>query len=258
MDIAQFKNRHKQEQPTTKIPFYKKLSRQKWFKILRPILIIGLFLLAIYILTILGIFQIKKIEHPKNLQYVTNWEQSTNQYLGQGYFSLDLEELKQSIKDNNGYVKEITAQKIFPNTIHLQIQEHIPTYTLEYKDICYIFCSEGELLESKEEYNECAIEKGIVLSTDENIIADNKLIFDTQIVDITKVLKEFAFETKNILVDQDLLTFSDGPREISIEGANNFDSQIAKLYLILEKVNTEGIEYKTLDMRFERPVMEIL
>jgi hypothetical protein len=44
---------------------------------------------------------------------------------------------------------------------------------------------------------------------------------------------------------------------VTIECSEGFDDQLAKLYLVLEKANIEGIEYKTVDMRFERPVMEL-
>ncbi|MCD4811824.1 FtsQ-type POTRA domain-containing protein [bacterium] len=259
MDIAQFKNRHKDKEETTlKISFYKKLSRKKWFKILKPFIIILIIILTITLLTWLGVFQIKKIEHSKELQYVTNLSEATDKYLGEGYFSLDLKELKQEIFEVNGYVKDVDAQKIFPNSITLTIEEYNPMYYLEYGENCYIFSQEGLILEKESEYEVCNLENGIQLSTSQNIVADKRLIFDSEISQVVQVLEEFVWEISTIEVDEDVLRISDGPREIVIESANSFDEQLAKLYLILEKVNIESIEYKYLDMRFERPVMELL
>lgn len=257
MDITSFKNRNNNEQPTVKIPLYKKLCRQKWFKILKPFLIVGIIILTIYILTIIGIFQIKKIEHPKNLQYVTNWEQATNSYLGQGYFSLDLENLREDIRNINGYVKDITAEKIFPNKILLYITEHIPQYYWEYKEECKIFSTEGILLNSSNEYEKCEVEKGIKIMSNDNILADNHLIYDTEIPQLITILEEFSWDIQSITIEKSILTIKGENTTVIIECSDGFDEQIAKLYLVLEKANIDSIQYKSIDMRFERPVMEI-
>jgi hypothetical protein len=258
MEIAQFKNRNKEKDETlVKIPITKKIARHRLFKILKPIIPILLFILTIYILTIVGVFKIKTIEHKKNLQYVTNWEQATNPYLGKGYFSLNLDDLNRDIKNINGYVKNVQSQKIFPNKIDLKIEEYTPKYYLEYKDTCYIFSKEGVVLDEDVEYNECTLEQGIKLTSDYNIIADQKLIFDTEIYETVQILEKFTMNILSIQIREDVLTISDGEKEIILESANNFDDQIAKLYLVLEKTNLEGFEYEVLDLRFQRPVMEL-
>jgi cell division septal protein FtsQ len=258
MDIAQFKNRKQsQTEETVKIPITKKISRHRLFKILKPLIPILLLILTITILTWLGVFKIKTIQHIKNLQYVTNWDIATNPYLGQGYFSLNLENLKDDIKKINGYVKEIQAQKIFPNKIDLKIEEYIPKYYLEYKETCYIFSQEGIVLEQKNDYIECNLENGIQLLSNQNIIADNRLIYDTEISKTVKILEEFTLNISKINIEEDVLRFSDDKREIILESVSDFDAQLSKLYLVLEKVNLERIEYSSLDMRFQRPVMEL-
>ncbi|MCD4756255.1 FtsQ-type POTRA domain-containing protein [bacterium] len=259
MDIAQFKNRHNdKEEITLKISFLKKLSRKKWFKVLKPFIPIIIIILLALILTWLGILRIKKIEHRNELKYVTNWEEATAFYLGEGYFTLDLDELRQDVYEVNGYVKKVSAQKIFPNTIRLDIKEYLPWYYLEYKENCYIFSQEGLILEKEAEYDVCNLGNGIQLVSDQNIMAEGKLIFDTEIYQVVKVLEEFVWEVSIIHIDEDVLRISDGEREIVIESANEFKEQLGKLYLVLEKVNIESIEYKYIDVRFERPVMELL
>ncbi|HCC68035.1 TPA: hypothetical protein DEP90_02420 [Patescibacteria group bacterium] len=259
MEIDQFKNRHNtQSENITKISFLKRISRKKWFKILKPIIPILLLIFTISILTWIGVFKIKSIENDTELEYIINLKETTNQYLGQSYFLLDLEQLKQDIVDSDGYVKDVTAQKIFPNKILITVEEYKPKYYLEYKEICYIFSREGLILENISEYELCDLENGIKLLSNQSIIADGKLIFDTEISQVVQILNEFGWNVAIIEVDEDILKIFDDGKEIIIESANDFDIQLAKLYLILERVNMEGMDYKFLDMRFERPVMELL
>ena len=44
---------------------------------------------------------------------------------------------------------------------------------------------------------------------------------------------------------------------VIIEINQDYMIQASKLYLVLEKANIDGIEYKSLDLRFERPVMKL-
>jgi hypothetical protein len=241
-----------------KISFYKKLSRQKWFKITRPFIIIGLIVLGIYLLTVLGVFQIKKIEKNIELEYVENFTQITNQYIGRGYFSLNLDNMEEEIKNSSRYIKNVSAEKVFPNKIYLDIKEYQPMSYFEYKETCYIISEEGFVLEENMEYENCILENGIKLTSKQNILTEDRLIFDSELLDIVKVLKEFGWSVNEIEFEENILNVTDGEKTVTIEVNQEFENQLSKLYLVLEKVNIESIEYKSLDLRFERPVMELL
>jgi hypothetical protein len=247
-----------QKTSEVKISWYKKLCRKKWFRILRPVIIIALVILLVYILTILGVFKIKKIETKEDLQYVQNLSKVTNKYLGVGYFILDLDEMEKDITDSFKYVKDVTAQKIFPNKILLEIEEYQPSLYFEYKDVCYILSEKGIILEQNEEYEECILDDGIKLNSQQNILAEEKLIFGTELWEVLKLLEEFDWETTEVKFDKDILEVMDGTRIITIEIDDEYETQLSRLYLVLEKANIEGIEYRSLDLRFERPVMELL
>mgnify|MGYP001056634375 CR=1 FL=1 len=240
-----------------KISFYKKLCRKKWFKIARPILITLLIVLVIYILTIIGVFKIKKIEITKNLVYVGNLEQVTDKYKGQGYFNLDLKKLEEDILVYSPYIKSVSTEKIFPNKIRIKSEEYIPMSYLEYKDTCYIFSQEGIILEENTEYEVCELDSGIKLESEQNIVADNKLIFDTELYEVTKILEEFNIYIANVNFEKNKLELSDGEKTITLEINQEYESQLSKLYLVLEKVNIESIQFKSIDFRFNRPVMKI-
>jgi cell division protein FtsQ len=240
-----------------KISFYKKLCRKKWFKIARPILITLLIILVIYILTIIGVFKIKNIEVVKNLVYVGNLEQITDNYKGQGYFSLDLNKLEEDIVTYSPYIKSVSTEKIFPNKVRIKAEEYIPISYLEYKDICYIFSEEGIILEKNEEYETCELESGIELESQQNIIAEKRLIFDSELYEVSKILEEFDIYITNVVFDKNRLELSDGEKSITLEINQEYENQLSKLYLVLEKVNIESIQFKSVDLRFNRPVMKI-
>ena len=255
MDIPKLPNNNSSE---VKISFYKKLCRKKWFKIARPIIIILLIVLVIYLLTILGVFKIKNIEVGNELKYVTNIEQITNRYKGLGYFSLDLENLEEEIQNSSKYVKSVKTEKIFPNKILLEVEEYNPELYMEYKDVCYIFSQEGLILEELAEYEKCHLENGISVKSSQNILADGKLIFGTEVDEIVKVLEEFGWSVTKLTFEKNVLQITDGEKAIILEINEEYDNQLARMYLVLEKVNIDNIEYKSIDLRFERPVMELL
>jgi hypothetical protein len=240
-----------------KISFYKKLCRKKWFRILRPILIAGLVVLIVYILTVIGVFKIKEIELENELEYVENITTVTNQYLGKGYFSLNLEELENDIQSYDRYVKEVKAEKIFPNRINIVIEEYQPAYYFENKEVCYIISQEGLLLEENVEYEECSLEGGILIQAQDTILAEGKLIFDLELYKAVQILKEFGWEISKVEFQKNVMHIFDNEKSITIEVNQEYEDQLSKLYLVLEKANIEGIEYKSVDLRYQRPVMEI-
>lgn len=241
-----------------KISFYKKLCRKKWFQITRPIIIILLIILIIYILTVIGIFKIKNIETENKLKYVTNIEQVTNQYKGVGYFSLNLEKLEKDILSSSRYVKSVKASKIFPNKIKLTIEEYSPELYMEYKDICYIFSQEGLILEELTEYEQCSLEGGIIIKSNQNILADDRLIFGTEADEVVKILEEFGWSVKELIFEKNVLQITDGEKTVILEINEEYEEQLARMYLVLEKVNIDNIEYQSIDLRFERPVIKLL
>lgn len=240
-----------------KISLYRKLCRKKWFQIARPIIVVGIVVLLIYILTVLGVFQIKKFENSNELKHTQDLSVLTSQYIGQGYFALNLNELEQDIQKSDKYVKSVSAEKVFPNKVRLVIQEYEPMSCLEYKDVCYIFSQEGLILQEMIEYEDCFLENGIKLTTNQNIIAEGRLIFDKELLEIVLVLKKFGWEVSNVNFKENVLEIGDGQKVAVIEINQEYMTQLSKLYLILEKVNIEGIEYESLDLRFERPVMKL-
>jgi len=240
-----------------KISFYKKLCRKKWFKIARPFIITIIIVLIIYLLTIIGVFKIKKIEITKNLVYVGNLEQVTNKYIGQGYFNLDLNKLEEDILAYSPYIKSVSSEKIFPNKIMIKPEEYKPMSYLEYNDTCYIFSEEGIILEENSENELCQLDSGIKLQSEQNIIADKRLIFDTELYEVTKILEEFDIYVTNVDFEKNKLELSDGEKTITLEINKEYENQLSKLYLVLEKVNIESIQFKSIDLRFNRPVMKI-
>ena len=129
---------------------------------------------------------------------------------------------------------------------------------MEYENVCYIFSQEGLILEEITEYEECNLEDGIDISSTQNILADGELIFGNEVDEVLKVLDEFGYTTKSLSFDKSVLEITDGDKTITLEINDEYQEQLSRMYLVLEKVNIEGLDYKSLDLRFERPVMELV
>lgn len=238
--------------------FLKRLSRKKWFRIIRPILIAALVFLVIYILTVIGVFKIKSIGTTKDIEYANEVYAVFDNYIGEGYFFLNLDTLTEDIYNLSRYIKEVSAQKVFPNSIRIDIEEYIPKYYFESQNICYTMSEEGLILNEEEEYEECGKDIDIMLQSNQNIMSKDRLIFDNEVYQAVKVLEEFGWEISNISFDRTVLNISDNDKEVILEINDEYQTQLARLYIVLEKINIEGIDYRSLDLRFNRPVMQIL
>jgi hypothetical protein len=166
--------------------------------------------------------------------------------------------MEQSIIESNRYIKKVSAEKVFPNKIYLEIEEYKPTAYFEYKDVCYILSEEGYVLEENTEYEKCILENGIKLIAKQNILTEDRLIFDKELLEVIKILEEFGWGVNSVKFEENVMILSDQDKSITLEVNQDYEDQLSKLYLVLEKVNIESIEYKSLDLRFERPVMELL
>lgn len=63
------------------------------------------------------------------------------------YFSIDIDEIKAKMK-NYSLARFVSAEKIFPNKLHIEIEERKALALADYSGKLYIFCDDGVLLNS--------------------------------------------------------------------------------------------------------------
>jgi cell division septal protein FtsQ len=224
-------------------------------------------LILIVICTFLfGTYDIRKITYKsKDNQYV---KESTvrdliSDNLGRNFFGINPDTLEQKFLEN-AYVKSVDVEKVFPNELVVEIEEYVPFLLFESESICNIFSIEGVLLETKTEIDctEYAKEIEVIYFKGEStqiVEEEGKKYFylSDEVSDISKVLKTFDIEIVEITLEGNILTIYTNSCDVVIDINQELDTELARLYLVLEELENLEKEAKSIDTRFERPVIQI-
>jgi len=225
-----------------------------------------LLVLVIAVTILLGIYDIKRITYKsEGNEYV---KESTvrnilSEDLGKNFFCINPDTLEQRLLENT-FVKTADVEKIFPNELIVEIEEYKPFLLFESENICNIFAIEGVLLETKTEIDctEYAGEIEVIYFKGEEtqiIEEEGKKYFylSDEVSDISKVLKNFDIEIVKITLKENILTVFTDSCSVVIDINQELDTELARLYLVLEELDNLGKEAKSIDTRFERPVIQI-
>jgi hypothetical protein len=197
------------------------------------------------------------------------------------YFVFSSIQFQQKIYSEIPRVERIRIEKIVPNKIIMFLQIHEPKYIVDLgSNECNILSSQGYLLEvvSKEGENEdedgnreimedlCinyALENDLVLfsSTDIEIskMEDGKrrLLLMEDINRVVEVVEAFRYEVNNVILTKDVLEINEKEgRVFKFSMTDDIDTQLKKYIIVIGKIRNDLLEFTSLDLRFERPVMK--
>lgn len=225
------------------------------------------FLIVLSISFLLGLWNVKNFEYLNSkLDNVSIKEIDSylSIYLGRNIFSLRPNDVTDTIIHSNGFVKKVTIKKVLPSTLSISIDEFPPVYMGYSSNSCLLFANTGELIKEicKECEQECKKESEtnemIYISSNSVIESNDKLIFFEEIFKITTLLEEFNYSISSLTIEDGICTFKDTLQHTFIfDLTNQLDVQLARMYLVGTKINKDMIQYTTLDLRFDRPVMNI-
>ncbi|MDY0096998.1 MAG: hypothetical protein RBS01_01435 [Candidatus Dojkabacteria bacterium] len=130
--------------------------------------------------------------------------------------------------------------------------------------MCHFFSKEGIRLEElcKECESECmeyatSIES-VYISSESVLESGNLLIYREEFEKISKLLSQFGYDINDINIVKGISTITDRKDHTFIfDISNDLDLQLSRMYLVGEKINEQEINFKSLDLRFERPVMKL-
>lgn len=231
---------------------------------------ISLILIAflIFIITILlGVWNIKEFKY-SNSEFVNVSKEQLDSYvenfLGENIFLINPSDIENEIKKSNGYISEVYAKKNLPNKIGISFEEYEVRYTGYSSNVCHFFSKEGVRLE--EVCSECESEcleystslESIYISSESVLESGNLLIYREEFEKISKLLSQFGYEIKEINIVKGISTIKDIENHIFVfDLSNELDLQLSRMYLVGEKINEQVINFESLDLRFERPVMKL-
>lgn len=244
-------------------PFINRIGRVSFVVFLRRYLPLFVLILLFVLSNIFGLWNIRDIrfelKEESNLD-ILQLEESSRGFVGENIFLFKPIQLVEEIIGSNGYVKDVYVEKRIPSLLVVTVDEYTPLYMGYSLDRCVLFSSEGTHIKEVCEQclDSCNQESLVTLSSTSFLESDGRLIYIKEIGDITEVLSTFGYEISEISIDDTVSRF------ISIEGhtftfdlSYNLDTQLGRMYLVGERINSENMEFSSLDLRFERPVMRL-
>lgn len=237
------------------VVFLKKFS---WFFILS---------LVFYLTILLGVWNVKHVEFNESSLLNSDKNKLTESvsiFLGEIIFLIKPSDVEGKIMESNKFVKRVFLEKKIPNKFVLTIEEHTPMYATYSLEKCSLFSSEGEkVIQVCEECSDScrddvSIWSPVYIESTNGMESSDNLIYYEEVRDILNVLNTFGYEIMYINIENGITTLKTEDEKIfTFDISSNLDLQLSRMYLVGQKINEESIVFKSLDLRFERPVMRL-
>lgn len=264
-----------QKQPTNHT--LDKVFRFKPVTFIKKNLFVTIVILLIVITNLLGIWNIKKyeiydisgIEVPGNIVNETSRHIDENS-LGENFFLLSPSELNKELVSKISYIKSADVKKSLPNKLEIFVEIYQPELlSVLNGDQCYVLSSEGIMLERvcEGESTDCCMSyietNGLYLLTSSSVDISKlengkeKLLVMESISMVTKITESLGYGIKSVTLSGDILELKTTDDKIlRFSMGEDLDTQLERLVIVAGKIKSDKIKLKSLDVRFERPVIK--
>jgi len=237
---------------TTVIVFFK--------KILPLIIFLILFSLSI----ILGFWNVRTFEY-EGLTNVSKVELDSylEEFKNENIFLLSPQQIQKKIIDSNGFIENVYVKKVMPSKVVVRVDEYIPYYIGYSSDICILFSKGGFAIKRLcEECEDTCFEDQefslVNIKSDQNLESNRELIFYEEFDSLLTLFGEFGYTITEINMKEGIVEIIDIENHLFIfDITYDLETQLARWYLVAKKIDNDMIQFDSIDMRFERPVMEL-
>lgn len=234
-------------------------------------------ILFLILSTVFGLWNIKRYEitNISGEEIEVNLNKSISSYIesnviGSNYFLLKLNSIEDSMISEISYLEDVDITKILPNKIDLLVKVYKPELVgILREDKCYLLSEEGNVLEHlcQDGLQGCCTEYAkanefytLTASLFDISVLDNgkeKLLYMDNISKVIKVVKTLDYGISKISVTEELIDVTiSGDRLLRFSFNQDIDLQLSRLIVVAGKIKSDNISFKSLDLRFERPVMK--
>lgn len=244
-----------------------KVRRVPVIVFLKRIMPIIIFILIVGLSFLIGLWNVRNFEYgDSKFQNVSSKDIDSylSLFLKKNIFVIKPDDVANTLKSSNGYINIVSVKKILPSSLSIYIEEYIPFYFGYSSNSCLLFADTGELIKEicKECETDCKKESDtsqmVYINSNSVIESNNKLIFFEEIFKVKSLLEEFSYSISALTIQDGIAIFKDTQgHSFTFDLSNQLDIQLARMYLVGTKINKDMIQYTTLDLRFERPVMNI-
>lgn len=192
----------------------------------------------------------------KNIDYLSSTK----------YLELDISKLENDIKKSSPFVDSVFIFKDLPNRVSILIYEKTPIVSLEIeKKRCVLMDSYGFVLKIEEQ--ECADqikEYSTILVTSDtpkvefsvgSISNYNQLFLITKTL---KILGDLEIPVTRIEIKENIAKFLSTKEKVYVISFNQeIEPQLARLIAVVSELEKKSYKFKSIDIRFNRPVLTI-
>lgn len=231
-----------------------------FLKRISPILI---FILILILTFLFGLWDVRKFNYIdselKNIK-VSELDKYLSKYKGRNIFTLRIKDIEDTLFNSNGYVRDIYIKKVLPSRLDITIYELTPLYMGYSSDRCLLFADNGEVISEvcKECELECVVEdEGMIMIKSDSILeSNNGFIYFEEIDSIQRVLSEYGYYILDISINDGIVVLKDREgHTFTFDITYELEVQLARAYVVCQKIDSDMIKFNTLDLRFERPIM---
>lgn len=259
--------------------FRERLTRFKPFIFLKKNLPFFIFISLFSLSLIFGIWNIKRYEILDNNgeKLDSEIEALISQYLEKNvtqrnFFAVYSKDIEDNLQMSVSYVKSAKIGKVAPNKLEVFVDLYHPKAVLFDTDgHCKLLSATGivldELCKDTKDPALCCAEytsdtKYYIFKSDEAETAKlsggkEQLLVMKVISNVVKVVESFGFNIREIVLEEKVLHITDIDGKTHIFTlSDSIDTQLARYFVVMGKVKGEGMEFSSIDVRFERPVVK--
>lgn len=220
---------------------------------------------AIVLSVVLGLWNVRTVEFQdgdikySNIESIKN---SGDTLKGMDIFMIDPQFVESEIKKGNPFIKSIEVDKVIPSKLVLKIHEYIPRFIYYTVDSCNVYSEMGVKIESICEncLEECSTQKdsfsSIYISSENSLESDGIFLYSNELNSFIRLLSEFGYDISEVNIKDGVTTLLGNGKSFIFDLNQGLDVQMARMYLVGEKVNQDSIIFLSLDLRFERPILK--
>jgi hypothetical protein len=253
-----------------------RISRFKPVAIIRKNSPLFIFLLVLLLTFLLGVWDIRRYEIYDSEGSDINEEVLSQvevyfreEIFGNNYFVFSPMKTSEDMYLSIPKLKSVRIEKVVPDKVVVFVQTYEEKYVASLRDSsCEVLSAQGIVLDSicEEEGQGCceeyAKEKSLIifssLDVEASVFEDDKdrLLIMEEVKKVVTVMEAFKYQVQEITLANEILEIMDiDGRLFRFTISRDIDVQLRRLIVVLAKANSEYMEFSSLDLRFERPVM---
>lgn len=191
---------------------------------------------------------------------------------GRNFFTIYAKKLEDDLARNISYVKSARVVKDVPNKLEVFINLYEPKSLVHDRDDhCKLLSSSGivldELCTDTPDKLLCCkgyssdgkyyLFKSDQADTSKLPSGKEQLLVMNGISDVVEVVESYGFRVKEVVLENKVITLRDMDEKKHIFSlSEDINTQLARYFVVMGRVKSEGMNFSSIDVRFERPVVK--